>query len=597
MRAEKRQSNSGAGGCVRLAGLLVAGWLAASPSGPARATALAAEPATQPALLQRQQDVRQRLQQLESRMALLTRVLGESEPDKADRLRGAMDLYGQKQIKRRLDQIVLMVKSGDYSAAERAQASLLTDLETILQQLQDTGSDFDRKRAERERLERLKASIRTLVQQQLEQLYKTQAAEPHGELIRRLREQADALEKLAERQRDLHERPAAAGQQGLAYDAEQRATELDKLRLQAQPPEAVAALGESAAQTRAAAANMRVAAEKLEAPNPAEAAEDQQAAEEQLRRAARRLQDEAQRLAEEAQLHELERQQRDIGQRAAGLEKELSPPPGKQTPPTPGQRQVGNARRNMEQAAERLGQERVQAAEGEEEAALEQLQRALDELDDALRQVRREELEETLTALEARFKSMLARQRQIRGNVLALHNKGVESWERADQLSLTETAQTQHAVAADCAEVVRILVSEGTTVLLPELSQDLAHTMEDIAARLDRADTGVETQRKIDEVIDALEEVVGAIQTRRKQDLQNMLQPSDQGGEGANQALLPQSAELRLLRSAQMRINRRTEELGAAQQKAPSDAAAELAALAARQRRLVELARQMNERQ
>ena len=128
-----------------------------------------------------------------------------------------------------------------------------------------------------------------------------------------------------------------------------------------------------------------------------------------------------------------------------------------------------------------------------------------------------------------------------------MQDKGADAWERTDQLKLTETAQTQHAVAADCAEVVRILVSEGTTILLPELSQDLARDMEAVAVRLDQADTGLETQRAIAAVIDALEEVVGAIETRRKQELQNMLQPPEQGGESGSQALLPQSAELRLL--------------------------------------------------
>ena len=93
----------------------------------------------------------------------------------------------------------------------------------------------------------------------------------------------------------------------------------------------------------------------------------------------------------------------------------------------------------------------------------------------------------------------------------------------------------------------------------------------------------------------ALEEVVGAIEVRRKQELQNMLQPPDQGGQSGRQALLPESVELMLLRSAQMRINQRTADLSADSAASP-EAAAELARLAARQRRLVEIARQMNER-
>lgn len=592
MRAEAGNS----GFCVRparCAALLIVGCALLVHVAPR--SALAQPAGTQPTLLQRQQDIRQRLQELESRMNLLARVLAESEPDKADRLRTATDLCGQKQIKRRLDDIVFLVKSGDYSAAERAQGELLADLEEILQQLQDTGSDFDRKRAERERLERLKRGIQSLMQQQLEQLYRTQAAAPDGELARRLREQADALEGLAERQAELRKRATGAEQQELADSAEQHAAELDKLRQQTNQAEVAVALEQSAGETQDSAAKMRAASEKLEAQEDAEAGLDQQAAEEQLRRSARRLREQAQRLAERAKVHELEQQQRALAQGAGGLEKELSPKPGKAGPGTPGQRQVGNAQRSMQKAAERLAEQRVRAAEPEEEAALEQLQRALDELDDALRQVRREELEETLTALDARFKSMLARQRQIRDDVSALHEKAPRGWQRPDQLKLSETAQTQRAVAADCAGVARILVSEGTTVLLPELTGDLARNMEDIADRLDQSDTGVQTQRRIAEVLAALEEVVGAIEVRRKQELQNMLQPPDQGGQSGRQALLPESVELMLLRSAQMRINQRTADLSADSAASP-EAAAELARLAARQQRLVEIARQMNER-
>ncbi len=180
------------------------------------------------------------MQQLEARMALLAKVLGESEPEKSDRLRAAIDLSGQKQIKRRLDQLVQMLQSGDLSGAENAQESLLADLDLILKQLLETASDFDRKRAERERLERFKQGIRTLQEQQLEQLYRNRAVQPDAELARRLHEQADALEKLAERQAELRQKPVAAEQLDQARQAEQRAGELEKLRADSRDAQAAA---------------------------------------------------------------------------------------------------------------------------------------------------------------------------------------------------------------------------------------------------------------------------------------------------------------------------------------------------------------------
>ncbi len=451
-----------------------------------RAPITPSSPATQPALPDRQETIRDRVQHLEGRLLLLGKILSETEPDKAERLREALDFSGQRQLKRRLEKAVEYLRNGQLSDAEREQQALLTDLQSMLKVLTDTSSDLDRRRAEREKLEAIRRGVNRLREDQLEQIYRTQAAEKQPNEA--------ALREIERLERGLEQRAVELGQQ-------------------------MAPAGDSADKPRAAG---------------------------------------------------------------------------------PGQRQLENARQKMQSAADRLGEQKPDAAEDEEQAALEQLQRAMDELDDSLRQVRREELQETLTALETRFRSMLAREMKVKADVSDLQTKGPAKWERTDQLRLAETAKVQHEVAEDCRGVVRILTGEGTTVVLPDLAEQMAADMREIAGRLDQADVTPTTQAMLDRVIASLEEIVAAVEARRNQEQEQASQTPDNsgGGDDEMQALLPGSAELKLLRSSQLRINHETAELGDANS---SITAAErqqmLERLGERQKRIAELARRMNERQ
>ncbi|MFH1745625.1 MAG: hypothetical protein ABIG44_01140 [Planctomycetota bacterium] len=435
---------------------------------------------TQPVLSERQAAVRDRVRQLESRMLMLTRVLAETEPEKAERLRQALDWSGRQRIRHRVEQLVELLRTGDLSDAENQQAALLSDLQDMLDLLTATTDQFERKREERKRLEGFKRAIRILAEDQLEQLYRTQ-----------------------------------------------QATE-----------------------------------------------------------------------SERAVMRELEQEQRALERRAADLIREMEAP-DRDSAQTPGQHQLSGAREQMQAGADRLAEMQPQAAQARQREALQELQSAMDALNDALRQVRREELEETLTAVEARIKSMLAREHAIQADVKDLHKLGAANWNRNDQLKLDAAAQQQQAVAGDCQDLVNILIGEGTTVVLPELANQLAADMVEIATRLDRADTSAGTQDLLEHVIATLEEILGAIEVRRQEELELMQQSAAGSPDSGSQPLLHPSAELKLLRSSQVLINRRTMEL--AEATAVGDITEPqrctlLRGLSQRQRALEEMARRMNER-
>ncbi len=442
--------------------------------------------ASRPSLSERQRVVRDRVQRLESSMLKLSRLLAEREPEKAERLRDALKYAGSRRIKARFEELTELLETDRLSEADRQQELLLADLDALLVLLTSSLNEVERRRAERQRLEALKRTIRTLLDEQTQILYRTQHVEQQVE-------QADDVSK------DVAE-----------------------------------------------------------------------------------------------MLRQLERLQRDAQHQADELQRDMQKPDRRKRA-TPGSPQIGRAAENMQRAADALGESQPGEAKQEQQDALEQLRQALDELDDALRQVRREESEETLAALEARLRSMLTREQRVYAAAVALDEKGVDNWTRVDRLHLAESAETQHGVHDDCRGTLRILVDEGTTVIVPELMRQMAADMADVATRLDRSDTSPATRRVLADIIALLEEILNAVERKREEDARLEQQGGQQSGDRPR-ALLPGSAELKLLRSSQQRLNERTLELAVLPDALDGDQARTMQRLSQRQRRLAELARRMNER-
>jgi len=292
------------------------------------------------------------------------------------------------------------------------------------------------------------------------------------------------------------------------------------------------------------------------------------------------------------ELGRLELRQRQVEQKADALRRQMQGR-GEREGASPGARSMGEAAQEMRGAAERLGEGETRPAAELQESALEKMQSALTELEDTLRQIRREEVEETLAALEMRFRAMLEKERGVRDIVAGLAANPRGQWSRVEQLRLTEAADIQTALAGECEAIERLLIDEGTTVILPELMKQLGADVRSVAARLSVGDLGQRTQHELDAIIALLTEILEAIETRWEQ-MQEAPPVPESADPQEGVPLLPGSAELKLIRSSQLRINDRTRELSSGADMAA--AAQELAELAARQRMLASLARRMNER-
>ena len=124
----------------------------------------------------------------------------------------------------------------------------------------------------------------------------------------------------------------------------------------------------------------------------------------------------------------------------------------------------------------------------------------------------------------------------------------------------------------------------------------LREDMELVMVRLDRADTGLITQQIMEDVIESLEEIIGAIEKSQEDQAQRKkAEAANQSQTGNSEPpLVDMLAELKMIRSLQWRVNRRTaryQEVVLTGRSTRDDLLPELKKLADRQQRIEKIAR------
>lgn len=231
---------------------------------------------------------------------------------------------------------------------------------------------------------------------------------------------------------------------------------------------------------------------------------------------------------------------------------------------TPGREQLEQARQQMQKAIEDLQKEQREQAVQDQDAAVARLEELKAELEEILRQLREEEKESYLTLLEARFQNMLRRQLQINSETVRLYEIPEEARLQQNFASKTnEIRKDQEDNAIDAGKALNLLREEGSSVAFPEAVEQMQKNMLVIVERLARQDTGKTTQLVETLVVETLEEMIDAFQKElKKQEEQQQDGQQNQQGAPQDPALVDQIAELKMIRSLQMQINRITQQLG-----------------------------------
>ncbi len=227
---------------------------------------------------------------------------------------------------------------------------------------------------------------------------------------------------------------------------------------------------------------------------------------------------------------------------------------------------VQKARQRMQKAEKNLRENKRKDAVEEQEKAEEELQQAIAELEKILKQLREEEIERTLVDLETRLKRMAEWERTIREQSEKLGILTGEDRDRQLDIQANKLATEQLKVAMEGQRAMLLLKDEGSSQAFPEALQQVINDAQLVVKRLNAADLSLNTLAIEDEIIGALDEMLESlqeVQKKREEEKQNQRDGGSGGGGGSTpeEPLVGAIAELRLIKTLQLRVNRRTDRL------------------------------------
>jgi len=250
------------------------------------------------------------------------------------------------------------------------------------------------------------------------------------------------------------------------------------------------------------------------------------------------------------------------GKPGEGKPGEGKPGEGKPGDQTPGREELEKARDEMQKAIDELRKKNRDTASRHQDEAIRELLEAKEKLEEILRQLREEEKKLMLAALEARFRKMLGMQLLVYQDTVRL-NKSASAADKSLPARSKQLARSEEEIVTEVDKALILLREEGSSVAFPEAALAIREDMVAIVGLLDDTKTGELTQTLEQSVIEALEEMVDALQKEmEKQKEQEQKEGKPQEGMPKDKPLVDALAELKMLRSLQLRVNRRTRQLG-----------------------------------
>ncbi|MHB1156417.1 MAG: hypothetical protein ACYC26_06200 [Phycisphaerales bacterium] len=601
----------------------------------------------------RQDHVRRLVQEMEDKFVRLSKAMEATEPEHARKIIDTLKAGKQALIEQRMAKVTELLNGGQLEQAEGEQRKLIAEIDKLIDLLTSTD---DQRQREIEQLERFRREIEKLIAEQKDLKKRTDVTQHRDKAAAALDEQIAALRELIAAQKRLKEQTEQAKSRGVPA-VMKLADEQGKLRRQtdalgrqidagpagspeAQTPEAQTPEGGDTpdgskpgeqsgragkSQSLGGATERQDQAEqRMGDGQGVSAGKEQDKALEEMNKQLEKLEakrDHIVRLPEDA-MEKLSDPQNQLADKTGDLDKQMQAPgspgssePGQQGQPgdsqdqqqqsTPGRPQVQQAQQQMRQASGEMQKQQGDHAQGHQRKAIEALKDARKQLEERLRQLRQETQEEKLAALEARFREMLSRQKPVtlgtgdlevsRAAREAAEGKDARLLTRPERLQLNQLTAEEGVLAEMAAKAMDIIREDGTTVVLPEVVDQLHQDLRTAVKFLSGEETGAYAQGLEREIEKTLEELIDALRKAQEQQQQQGQQGQQGDQQQQQQPLVPESAELKLLKAAQVRINRRTELFDASRpdvRRLPAELAEEVRRLARRQ----EDVRQMAER-
>ena len=546
----------------------------------------------------RQQRIKRMIVELEIQFSELARTLQKAHPEQAEKLVDAFKSSKEMLLEKRMDEITELLDLSKLDSAGEEQKKTIDDVKSLIEFLLKEDNESDRIKEEIKKLQEWKDAIDDLIKDENNLKEESEIHSDKDKALEDLDKQIGQLKELIKRQEELKadtEKESAKGIDGLDKIAEKQ-QELRKLteNLRNQikgnegdeskdnePKEGEQNLNQDNSPgiepLRDAEGDQKWAEKQLEEGKGKQAAAAEKEALDNLNKALEQLEKEKNRIAELGadDLEKLAKEQDStanetgkLSEKMKGSDNSDADPSEQQDPLKDGQKRaqeaVESAQSKMGKASESLAQSSPGGASESQEQALEDLERAKEEVEKQLEELKQDQKMEALVQLEQMFKEMLERQEEGTAKVLVLDEKRNNQdgkLRRADRIELRSVELLERGLSEKSEEVENLLTDDGASVVVRNVVEGMKNDLIALADRVDANETGSFVQRSQKEVEMTLKELIDAVKIAQQMQEQQQQPPQEQQPQEQQpqeQQLLPPSAELKLLRLTQLRINRRT---------------------------------------
>jgi len=523
-----------------------------------------------------------RYARFERMLTQMADILGRQDPERADLLRRAIGKGREGRIKEEIENVVALIESGEIGNASEKQADVIENMQALLKLLQseDRRSAVER---ERDRLNGLLKNVRGVLAEQRSARAATQNSTAPSNAASGQQKAISETDKLLESMREHDDQESKDGQgKDSGKDGSTDVKESDAEKpMEGDPKESDSKGGDSKGESQDpkkgdSPKNDSEQGDPKQSNNPSKGSPENG--------------------KPSPSGEKSEGEGRPSNQESGG--KQSDQQKADKNKQTPGREQLEKAREEMERALEKLKEQNREEALKNEDNAIEELHEAAEKLEAMLRQLREEEKEMMLASLEARFQRMLQAETAIHEGTVGVAATPQKDWLDLNYGRCRELSQQQSELTQECAQTVNLLREEGTSVAIVIAVEDIEADMNSVSGWMQEYKVGELTQSVQKDILESLKQLIEITQ----KEMQNMKEQQKQEQQQRDPSqekpgLVELMAEIRVLRSLQLQVNRRTKQVdGLLQSTTTDDLPAlqkQLHDLAIRQNRLIESAKEL----
>lgn len=560
----------------------------------------------------KQAEALRNLQRLEEIMQKLTARPDDRDPANSARLREAFSLSREIQIRETMQRILAFIEAGKLDRAVQLQKKVESDLQAVLDLLLEKELDPRKLLKEIRRVRKILEELDKVIEEETSEKITSEEAEQAGADAEAIKKTLARLEDLVRKEKGIEtDAPAAADpaarkdlgsrQEGVRKETEkllkddlergrkalERALkddhedhdhppgephedEEEHERAPAEPGEILdqGKLEEAIEAMKSAEASLAAKGKGGKAQAAASAAKARQALEEAIGTSREGLEESR----ESRDFPAMKKEQDGTKKKTQDLLEKLSKRvPGVFAPEggIPGKGDVAKASEKMSSASESLSGAKAGQAAGQQEEAVEELEKGREKVEDTLEALQEAFRNQLIAYLKEKFTYLLAQQRSATNDTRSLDLKlralrlaagenppGIDIKDR--QLA-KRLATSELKLSTVCDDVLDVLSEDGTTLVFPEIVIELKADLNQAGALLDNLQTGEATRMIQKDIEDTVSEILAALEeAAKKPPPPNPNKGRKQGEQNSSAPLLAKSAELKMVRALQVRVNRRT---------------------------------------